>query len=228
VAKISVTFNISQSNREMTRRASLAINRAMAKAAQKSRRHIEKSLVTIITQAIMSSDVYQRILNGDLKTELGIPNGDDKFAAIINQWVKNIKVKAVPNKTNPLLLLDIGAIDSSYSDVLALPEAEQENVNRGGRPTARRLAGLAPDFLPWLRWLLVEGGAYIVDFDVATIPGWVGRAGTPIMVEDTRRFWTLPPGVGGTYSDNFVIDALNSKASEIRQILHQNFVAGIK
>ena len=170
---------------------------------------IKSRLVDLVRNSIMASPEYGAIVGGELRGELGLPDGAQRIDAIISRWAEGISVKYVKGRGTALGMIDIGVLQSDWEDVLSMQEAELSYASRKGVKT-----------LEWLRWLLKEGGAVIVSqYDF--IPEKRGsRTGLGIMVR-RRGGWKVPAQFAGTEEDNFATRALEDIEESIDVIVRR-------
>ncbi len=178
--------------------------------AIKSRMGIE------VSKELKESTVYKEItLGGSLLGQLGLSNPSD-LDDIIDAWANGIEVTYSLTK-GKFGAINIGILESTYSDVLSLPQASYVSERSGL-------------LVEWLRWLLLEGNAVLVKdyffLDRSGVPG--SRTGLGIMVESRSRNWSIPPRFAGTSGDNFATRALSDIDKVIDDIVRQEITKGIK
>lgn len=192
------------------------VKKAIRKSLPKIQKTMTKALRLLVRQRLVNTPEYQSIVGGTLRGELGLPDGQRRITTIIEQWIDNIGVNVSTRAGAFLGSLSIHMIDSDYSDVLGLPEAELRYTNKAGQTKE----------LQWLKWLLLEGDRVIVsDFDFA--PSRQGRTGLGIMVK-RRGGWKVPSQFAGTSRDNFVTRAFDGIEDDIEIIIRQELTKGIK
>lgn len=171
---------------------------------------IQLDIRRIVSNAITSSPEYQSLLGGQLQSELGVPNAENKIYRIVAQWVSGIRVVVKPvrmfnNKLVGGLAIDV--LKSDYGDVLSLPEANYTTQN-----------GVV---IPWLEWLLYEGDKIIIrDYHVEYRPQNRSRTNLGnVMV--TGGKWRVPPQFSGTATNNFVTRSLESARNDIEKAIER-------
>lgn len=177
---------------------------------------INIDLQTALKQAIQNQPEYQSLLSGQLRLEFGIPNPNLSVETIINQWISNVNIERKPSTINSRGIstgFSIGMVASDYGDVLALSEASVTDVK-----------GYS---LPWLNWLLLQGGKIIVrNYSVELGPFSTSRTGGAIMRPSSTN-WRVPPEFAGTLTNNWVTRAIDSIESDIFSIIQKNIEANI-
>ena len=189
------------------------IAREIVKKVKRKAPIIQTSITEKIREAVrdllIATPEYQSIVQGKLKAELGIPNSDSRIITIIDTWIENIVVK-VKASTTPFLVIDIGIIQSDYSDVLSLPQAQYTYKSKRGEGE-----------IPWLKWLLLEGDKRIINkYEFSRNPRG-SRTGMGIMISKARGFWQVPPEFSGTSVGNFATRALENIEATIDNIVEQ-------
>lgn len=185
------------------------LNKRMDSITNAIRNRLQDSL----RRAITDSPEYQSIVSGILRAELGLPD-TSVLDTIIDTWANGIQVKYKTN--NSFGVINIGMIQSDYSDVLSLPEASFIYATRSGS-----------NVIDWLRWLLLEGSSIIV-VDYEFKASNKGRSGLGVMVKRDGGGWSIPSQFAGTSDDNFATRALQNIDQEIDDIVRQEITKGLK
>lgn len=177
---------------------------------------INTQIQSVLKQAIQNQPEYQSLLSGQLRLEFGIPNPSPAVTAIINQWISNTSIDRKPSTVNSRGIstgFSIGMVASDYADVLSLSAASVTDTK-----------GYS---LPWLDWLLLQGGRIIVrNYSVELGPFSTSRSGGAIMRSSSTN-WRVPPEFAGTLTNNWVTRAIDSIESEIFSIIQKNIEANI-
>lgn len=169
---------------------------------------IEREFRKLVKDAILSSKEYRSIVDGELKHELGIPDGDVRLNVIIKVLLQYIvitpvKIKRVGNRLKGGL--EIRILDGSFDNILSLPEA--------------RIFLPDGNELEWLDWLLLKGKARIIKgYDIVLGPG---RAGRNIMVKAEAKSWFVPPQFSGHQNNNFITRAIDDISEEFPKIIEK-------
>jgi hypothetical protein len=178
--------------------------------------NINLDLQNILRQSIQNQPEYQSLISGQLRLEFGIPDPNLRINNIINQWINNTSITKKPFTINGRGLsmgFSIGMVASDYADVLSLTEASVIDIK-----------GYS---LPWLDWLLLQGGKIIVrDYSVELGPFSTSRSGGAIMKASNTN-WRVPPEFAGTITNNWVTRAIDSIESDIFNIIQKNIEANI-
>jgi hypothetical protein len=155
------------------------------------------------------------LLTGALRGELGLDNASSRLDSVLERWVRNINVTTAlsRNGINWHNLVKIEAIQSDWIDVINLPESSIVSVSDRGY-----------FIIPWLRWLLTEGGRtlirdYVVDFNINATSRRFSRSGEAIMKPKPGAIYRIPSEHAGTNRDNFVLRALIDFDDKITEII---------
>jgi hypothetical protein len=101
-------------------------------------------------------------------------------------------------------------IKSDFSDVLGSDYAIMTDNIRGYS-------------LPWLKWLLLDGTAIIIDNYTVTM-GYnkYSRTGGAVMTR-TGGAWRVPPQYSGTMDDNWITRSIENSKDEIDNLIIRAF-----
>lgn len=176
-------------------------------------RSMKPQMSTLIETSIKASDEYASLNQGILRAELGIQD-PSVVDVIIDRWASNIEIKF--RTRGEIGVIEIGMIQSNYSDVLTLPEASYAY-------STRKSNGI----IEWLRWLLLEGNKPIV-FDYDFRSSGRGRTGLGFMAIVPGSNWSVPSQFAGTSTDNFVTRALQNIDKQIVPIIEKELIRGLK
>ena len=186
------------------------ISKKITKVIPRVAETIKSKIQQIVIVKITSSPEYAAIVGSGARGELGINEAASRMDAIIKTWAENIVVSVVPENITGLALIKIGVIQTDYSDVLALAEAELSYTSRRGQKN-----------LEWLRWLLLEGDrAIVTDYEYSSKSRGGSRTGLGIMIK-RRGGWKVPAAIAGTENDNFATRALSEIQDNIDIIVRQ-------
>lgn len=183
------------------------LNAAMKKASPA----ILSKVRGLVEKRIMESATVMNLTSGTrLAQEIGVPDIESRVRGIVGRWVNSIVIKFSPYKR---LGLNIGGvfrivgIQADYEDVLPLSDAQFITENA--------------KILPWLEWLLLEGGKSIVqDYTLGISPN-DSRTGNLIMTSAQGKSWSVPPEFSGTKNNNFLTRALDGINVEIEAIIQK-------
>ncbi len=198
---------------EFNKNINKEINAKISKSMSGIINRIEQRLGSEIKKAIGNSEVWQEVINGTLRGELGIPNVSN-LDSILEAWSKSIEVVYIKNKG--FGKISIGMIQSDYSDVLSLTES-----------SFTYSSGRGSGVIEWLRWLLLESTSIIVsEYDF--VPSNQGRTGMGIMAKRRGGGWSIPPQYAGTAVDNFVTRSLFDIQNTIENVVTREVQRGVK
>ncbi len=164
------------------------------------RNFIELRVGQAIIDIVSKDPIWSSIVSGSLRADLGIPLNYDLnkvLETIANTVEVFIDVKSVKASK---IKITIRAIPENFNDVLALTEAEY--VSRPSGST-----------IPWLRWLLFEGSAVLVD-DYVVNRNLTGREAQrsrthiALMKKQPGATFRMQPAAAGNPTNNFISRAL--------------------
>lgn len=151
-------------------------------------RELEEIIRTQVFRFLSDSDETKKILSPINIYNIGLPDLEARLIGIYSHIAETTSVKVSVSK-NPLLLIEVGIIDSDYSALLSLKEATQPYYNGS-----------------WLEWLLTAGTTpVIMGYDYfGNRQG--GRAGGGLMGK--AQSWSVPDDIAGVQGDNFLTRAI--------------------
>lgn len=172
--------------------------------------NIKSKLPNIIKSFIVNEPEYQSLKSGKLRYEFGIPDVS-VVDTIVDFWSNNFTVvsKPIAKKNNQIFYsLSISMIRQNFNDVLSLSDSiVYDNVS-----------GIT---LPWLEWLLLDGGKIIVkNYEVKMGSNPRSRTGMAVMIE-SKKNWRVPPEFAGTISNNWITRAIDNINNEITNVIRQ-------
>lgn len=157
-----------------------------------------------IFNSILAQPEYQSITSGQLRTELGLVDGGYRLYFIIDEWLRKVEVNFSKFRIGGAGLtggIKIYAIKSDYTDILS--KSESIFTTEKGED------------LPWLKWLLLDGGSVIIaDYSVKFKQG-TGRTGGGTMKQTGS--WSVPSQFSGTLGDNFITRAIESIQDQLEK-----------
>lgn len=143
----------------------------------------------------------------NLRAEFGISNPKD-VDDLINIWTSFVRVtpgRVIGDKNGIKTGLQIKLMSNAYSNV---------NITQG---TAKG------EKLPWVQWLLEEGGRVIIgDYKIMYRLGR-GRTGQAIMINPSKSLnrWQVPVEFQGTLKDNWVTQTIDSITPDIELAMYK-------
>ena len=200
----------------MNIQASLKINQ------QELKRELEKEIKRVVYQSIpkVENELNQKLpavlkkhlssnvqpITGNDYYALGVPTINDDLQTIIDAASKSFKVKVTPAN---LLKIEIGVLEKTHAELLALPEAVFQYSSRSG-------SGI----LQWLKWILLEGNSPVVDgFEVNYTNSRYSRTGGALMQRGS--FFRVPENLQGVAGDNILTTALIGIENELETLVKQ-------
>lgn len=175
----------------------------------------------IIDEEIRDTSEYRSLIEDtghSLKAEFGIEDAESKLNEIIDTWVRGVRVTLKPVRFGGNRLvggISIQAIDSSYKDVINLPEAHHDGYSKA--------AGEAYD-IRWLEWLLLEGSdpqIYYFYVDDEWDPAqYESRTGLAVMKRGSAStVWRVPEWAAGYPGDNWITRAMAVASDKIQSLI---------
>lgn len=193
-------MRIIESDSEIRQRMLSALLEEVNITINKSIPQIKTKIETLIRETIINEPEYGSLVSGQLRAELGIPDAAAKIQDLLDTWINNIEVEIKPFRITNMGLsgnFSINCIKSDFSDVLGLPAAQVEDAVRGYS-------------LPWLSWLLLEGGKILVKDHIVVIGNSsFSRTGEAIMRTSVQGSWRVPPEFAGTQTNNWITRAID-------------------
>lgn len=172
---------------------------------------VSQKLPNIVAYSIMSQPEYQSLLGGDLKFELGVPDAASRISRIIEIWASGARVNYGSFKQTASGLTASFAVDmikDNYEDILSSEIAVITDS----------VSGVT---IPWLEWLLLEGGNILVkNYKVQFGPNQRSRTGFAIMVSSSEN-WRVPPEFAGTKTNNWITRALETIEDQVIDLMLQ-------
>jgi hypothetical protein len=193
----TLDIQIKENIRQIERKMLEGIRDTLNIAFPKTQNDIISNTKRILYGAITSQPEYRSIVSGDLRIELGLVDGGVRLLNIVDRWLASLEVTFTKFRIVGGGFaggIKIRAIRSDYSDVLSMSDAN--------------LITEKDEELPWLRWMLLDGGSLIIaDYNVK-FQSNRGRTGGGFMIEG--RGWSIPEPFSGSSGDNFVTRAVDS------------------
>ena len=175
----------------------------------------------IIEETIKETSEYGSLIEDSghsLKAEFGIEDPDSKLQTIIDTWLSGVRIILKPIRFGGNRLLggiQIQAIDSSYKDVINLPEAHHEVTRKRNNEK---------NDIRWLEWLLTEGTNPLIYYfyvdDEWDPTRYESRTGLAVMKYLESAVWRVPDWVQpAVYGDNWITRAMQEAAQKVRAFI---------
>ena len=218
MARSNVTIKLLETDQQIVDKILLGLasqaNHRVTVAARKSMSQISD----YVRGVILKTPEMIELQSGVLRGEFGLTPGKAISAVedIANRVAASITVKATritPSKMGGLqggITIFIQPVD--FSNVIASPQAIVR-TEKGKQ-------------LDWLKWLLFEGDAIIIDDYEFRFKKGKGRSGLGTMAGVKSGVWRVPPEYAGTEDHNFITKALQTdkSATAVAAILYTNMV----
>lgn len=211
-------MRIIENDSEIRNRLLTALLEEVRDTFNRSVPQIKSKIQDLVVNAIKSEPEYTSLVAGQLRAELGIPDATTKIEELLNIWINNIDVEIKPFKITNMGLsggFTINCIKSDFSDVLSSQAAQVEDNIKGYS-------------LPWLSWLLLEGGKILVkDHTVVIGNSTFSRTGSAIMRTSLGSSWRVPPEFAGTQNNNWITRAIDRLDDDISRIFQETIESNI-
>jgi len=218
MARSNVTIKLLETDQQIVDKILLGLasqaNHRVTVAARKSMSQISD----YVRGVILKTPEMVELESGVLRGEFGLTPGKAAAAVedIANRVGASVTVKATritPSTTGGLkggIFIFIQPVN--FSNVIVSPQAIV-TTEKGKK-------------LDWLKWLLFEGDAIIIDNYEFRFKKGTGRSGLGTMAEVKSGVWRVPPEYAGTEDRNFITRALQTEksANAIATILYTNMV----
>lgn len=175
---------------------------------KKSMSEIDTNLKRVVKEAIEKEPEYASLKSGQLRAELGIsdPSNIDKVVSAIVEGSKITHSPVRPGQMGLIGGFQYNLIKSDDMGGVIFTDIGSVFDTKGY-------------YLPWLQWLLYEGGRPLVKkFRVQMGPSKNSRSGMAIMVRDKSN-WHVPPQFAGTITNNWITRAIDRLDNEIVNII---------
>lgn len=174
------------------------------KAINGTKSELSKALIS----ALKSEPEYQSLKSGKLRYEFGIPD-TGIVDNILEIWANNFFIEANPIKKRGSQITGsffIGMVKENFDDVLSSGDAlVYDNISN--------------ITLPWLNWLLLDGGKILVrNYEVKMGPNPRSRTDMAVMIESNKN-WRVPSEFAGTIKNNWPVRAIDGMEKQIKKIV---------
>lgn len=209
---MKISLSILESNREITNSILTAMQPHFQSVFDKTQISLQKIIPAKFKEALMSEPEYNSLVGGLLKYELGVPDASSRIESIYDAWVSSMVIDKKPISIRASRLsggFSINLIRSDFSDILSLP-------------SATIIDNISSSIIPWLRWLLLEGGKILVrNYKVQYGPNSRSRTDNAIMIESSSENWRVPAEFAGTIQNNWVTRSIAKLDTVMYETLEQ-------
>jgi len=189
------------------------LNRNVPKAEPRLKSRLQK----IISDAVLQSAETAALTGAGLHGELGVQDPESAVKAVITALQNNISLVFVPFSVMGEGVsggIKIGILRQDMSDVLTIPEARFVSEKSGIE-------------IPWLKWLLVDGDAIVVDeFHFARGAYRTSRTGLGLMFKGGN--FKVPSAYSGTVNDNWLTRALDAASPLVRIAVQEEVLRALR
>jgi hypothetical protein len=198
---MNISLKLIDSQSEINTKILNEIKNYLQPIFNKISKNIQPLLEKDIESVVKSEPEYLSLISGILRSELGIPDADQRIDRMLSAWSSSadIQTKTISIQGSRLVGgFSIYMIRSDFSDILSIPESVIVDSSSGSS-------------IEWLRWLLLEGNkAIILRNYTVTYPGPNSRSrtGNAIMVQSTKN-WRIPMAFAGSPTNNWITRAIS-------------------
>ena len=177
--------------------------------------NIDKRVKKVVAQKLRETREYESLMGMGLRSlrgHFGISNpGDVEF--VIEYVAEMIDVEITRSKSRS------GEITLGIKFIANLQQMVDDMKVMGiGMQTTEK-----GEDLPWLQWLLFEGGKRIIKEHFVLFKSGVGRSGQAIMVKSKQKRWGVPLEFQGTKGNNWITRTLIDSLDDIGPIIEGEF-----
>lgn len=215
---IEVSFKPSQSDSEMANALLSSMVSSTNDILTSSANIVRQRIVNKIEDAIRGSGEIQSLINGKLKQEIGLVNGDAAVSQIVVAVQNSMRFEVTPLRVSGTRITgggyEIQILREDFREVLNTDSASYITENNA--------------IIPWLEWLLFAGTAsVIIGYKILYDPqkSEFSRTSGPIMVPSNGS-WGVPAEFSGTGNNNILTRALSNISSEIDEIINSELTNG--
>ena len=214
---MNINLKLLESDNDIINYILLAMKDNLSIVFNNALKNLKTNIPNKVKQAIISEPEYQSLLDGKLKYEFGIPGSASAVNSIIDTWTNNIQIDIIPITISGNSLrggFSINMVKDDYSDVLSLT---------GSSITDTKTSSV----LPWLQWLLLDGGKVIIKNYIVQIgPNTNSRTGMAIMVS-SKENWRVTPEFAGNKNNNWITRALSKFSTTIPNLIQSEIEKNI-
>lgn len=207
-----ISVDLIQSDSEIRKLILTALAEDVNKSIQKTSSSVDSKIKDLVKKALMNQPEFAALTTGQLRYELGI-NNTDSVLKVVNALAETSEIKVKPFKITSIGLsggFQYNMMDTEnlggilYTDIASVQDSKGYS-------------------LPWLEWLLFEGGKPIVkNYEVKFGPSKFSRTGFAIMVKSNKN-WRVPAQFAGTVTNNWITRALDTIDDEMNEIIENAF-----
>lgn len=198
---MNLTLKLIDTQSEISQKILVEIKNYLQPIFTKISKNIQPLLEKDIEAAVKSEPEYLSLVGGILRSELGIPDADQRVDRLLSAWSSSADIQSKPISIQGSKLVggfSISMVRSDFSDILSIPESVVIDSTSGSS-------------IEWLKWLLLEGNKAIIlrNYTISYPgPNSRSRTGNAIMVESTKN-WRIPMIFAGSPTNNWITRAIS-------------------
>lgn len=209
-----ISAKLLESNSSVRRTILSALSDEITNTINKSLPSIKLKIQDVVRQAIKKEPEYESLKNGILRYEFGINQPGDV------DYVVNLIIDTIEVRNNTIKITNQGLSGGFQITMIGTQDLNDIADN----PHASVIDTLRNYELPWLRWLLFEGGRTIVKkYEVKIAASKFSRTGMALMVESNKN-WKVPAQFMGTTSNNWIVRALDGIDKIVSDIIQKEII----
>lgn len=211
---MKISAKLVESNSFVRKTILSALSDEITNTINKSLPGIKLKIQDIVRQSIKKEPEYESLKNGILRYEFGINQPSDV------DYIVNLIIDTIEVRNNPIKITNQGLSGGFQITMIGTQDLNDISDN----PHASVIDALRNYELPWLKWLLFEGGRTIVKkYEVRMAPSEFSRTGMALMVE-SKKNWKVPAQFMGTTSNNWIVRALEGIDKTVLDIIQKEII----
>jgi hypothetical protein len=211
---MKISAKLVESNSFVRKTILSALSDEIKNTINKSLPGIKLKIQDIVRQSIKKEPEYESLKNGILRYEFGINQPSDV------DYIVNLIIDTIEVRNNPIKITNQGLSGGFQITMIGTQDLNDISDN----PHASVIDALRNYELPWLKWLLFEGGRTIVKkYEVRMAPSEFSRTGMALMVE-SKKNWKVPAQFMGTTSNNWIVRALEGIDKTVLDIIQKEII----
>lgn len=211
---MKISAKLLESNSAVRRAILSALSNEITNTINKSLPSIKLRIQDVVREAIKKEPEYESLKNGILRYEFGINQSSDV------DYIVNLIIDTIEVRNNAIKITNQGLSGGFQITMIGTQDLNDIVDN----PHASVIDTLRNYELPWLRWLLFEGGRTIVKkYEVKIGANEFSRTGMALMVESNKN-WKVPAQFMGTTSNNWIVRALDGIDKTVSDIIQKEII----
>ncbi len=184
---------------------------------RRARGNIEKQLRVLVAEKLRAAPEYDALTFGQLTAEFGLyeHQADSAVDGIVDRIANAVQVDVIPISYTSFAVTrggyKIELFQGNYADIVTWADGIVDDIERNYS-------------LPWLNWLLLQGGKilvrdYQVTFSFSNQQLYASRSRLGLMKKTPGKNWRVPSQFQGTVKNNWITRSLRGIDKEVEQII---------